>query len=138
MAQADLQTFSFHNTDGPKGWQGFSVEWQRGLIRGEAEGFWSLPMTEQHVAAWIKCIRRIHSEGRTVRVIADLSRAQTQSQEVASMVQRQVAGLYREGDRIAVIVKASLLKTQLRRVLNSHRAMYFTDADEGERWVLSD
>lgn len=134
--RAARDTFSFENSDGPKGRQGFSVEWPLGLIRGEAEGFWSLDMTAQHVAAWIKCVRRIHSEGRPVRVVADLRRAQTQSQEVASMVQRELAGLYRDGDRVAIIVEASLLKTQLRRILNTDHASYFADAEAGERWAL--
>lgn len=131
------ETFSFENATGPKGRQGFSVDWRLGLIRGEAEGFWSLDMTAQHVAAWIECVRRIHAEGRAVRVVADLRRAQTQSQDVASMVQREIAGLYREGDRVAVVVEVGLLKTQLRRILNNDLSRFFTDAEEAERWVLA-
>lgn len=136
VAVVDRETFAFRNAEGPSGWQGFSVDWTLGLIRGEAEGFWQLDMTRQHIAAWVKCVRRIHAEGKPARVVADLRRAQTQSQEVASLVQRETAGLYRDGDRIAVVLPAGLLKTQIRRILSSEVSGYFADIDEAERWAL--
>jgi hypothetical protein len=129
-------TFTFRNAEGPSGYQGFSVDWSLGLIRGEAEGFWRLDMTAQHVAAWAKCVRRIHAEGKPARAVADLRRAQTQSQEVASLVQREIADLYREGDRVAVVLPSGLLKTQIRRILSSEVSRYFDDIDDAERWAL--
>lgn len=136
VASTVRETFTFRNAEGPSGWQGFTVDWSLGLIRGEAEGFWRLDMTAQHVAAWIRCVRRIHAEGRPARVIADLRRAQTQSQEVASFVQREIAGLYRADDRVALVLRSGLLKTQIRRILANDVSRYFDDTEEAERWAL--
>jgi hypothetical protein len=136
VALAARETFTFRNAEGQAGWQGFTVDWSLGLIRGEADGFWRLDMTAQHVAAWIRCVRRIHADGRHARVVADLRHAQTQSQEVASLVQREIAGLYRAGDRVAVVLPCGLLKTQIRRILANDVSRYFDDIEEAERWAL--
>lgn len=138
MSQANpIEMFEFRNTDGGSGYQAFTVDWTTGIIRGRAEGFWSMDMTTSHLQRWIESVQKIQRSGMRVRVLADLRKTQAQSHDVADFLRNRLEGIYHAEDRIAMIVASPLVKMQMRRMLDSVIREFFLSVGEAEQWLAS-
>ena len=71
-----------------------------------------------------------------VRVLADLRNSPIRTQEAAERMRLGNLALYREGDRVALIVESSLLKMQLRRTLVEYQNI-FLSPHAAETWLTA-
>ncbi len=69
-----------------------------------------------------------------VRVLADLRNSPIRTQEAAERMRVGNLALYRDGDRVALIVESSLLKMQLRRTLVEYQNI-FLSPHAAETWL---
>jgi hypothetical protein len=71
-----------------------------------------------------------------VRVLADLRNSPIRTQEAAERMRVGNLGLYRVGDRVALIVESSLLKMQLRRTLVEYQNIFMSPS-AAETWLTA-
>jgi len=71
-----------------------------------------------------------------VRVLADLRNSPIRTQESAERMRTGNLALYRDGDRVALIVESSLLKMQLRRTLVEYQNIFLSPS-AAETWLTA-
>lgn len=71
-----------------------------------------------------------------VRVLADLRNSPVRTQEAAERMRLGNLALYRDGDRVALIVESSLLKMQLRRTLVEYQNIFLSPS-AAETWLTA-
>lgn len=71
-----------------------------------------------------------------VRVLADLRNSPIRTQEAAERMRTGNLALYRDGDRVALIVESSLLKMQLRRTLVEYQNIFLSPS-AAETWLTA-
>ena len=99
-----------------------------------ARGIWSPTQVTDFAKDWSNVVAAMHSRGKSPQVLVDLCEAVVQPSDVAEATDGSF-DLYREGDRIALVVPSVLMKAQLRRVLDQKFHTFFTDRHEAERWL---
>jgi hypothetical protein len=140
MDQRDRHAFRHVNdAPGAAGSLATEVDYGLGIIRGTAIGFWSVQQVDAHFTALDRCVRALHHRGLTVSVIVDMrASAPAQSQEVSMRLKAGVTGIYRPGDRVAMVLATSLAKMQLRRILDSEYHEFFLSLSAAEKWALAE
>jgi hypothetical protein len=134
----DPTHFRFVNETGMRGEMGFTVDLEKGFIRGRAEGFWSTVQAEAHFSKLRHYIRLIQQRGMPVRVIVEMQECVPQSPEVAEIVARSGTDLYRAGDRVAIVVPNTITRMQMRRVTSGEYHAFVRSLDEAEHFVFAD
>lgn len=71
-----------------------------------------------------------------VRILADLRNSPIRTQEAAERMRTGNLALYRDGDRVALIVESSLLKMQLRRTLVEYQNIFLSPS-AAETWLTA-
>lgn len=138
MANNRIQRFAFPNDEpGSTGLLAFTIDWHTGVIEAEAHGFWAPEQTKAHFAAYVDCVAELHRRGLAALVVVDTRESAAQSQEVAEILRRSVEGLYRPGDRVAMVVQNSIAKMQMRRVLQADFHEYFLSINAARNWAFA-
>jgi len=128
---------SANDLPGAPGTLSTNVDWPSGAIRVTAVGFWAPDQASDHFAHYASCVRRIHQDGLPARVMIDFRQGVAQANSMIEGVSKGIEGLYRAGDRIAILEGGSILKMQLKRLLASEEYKFFTDELEAESWLRS-
>lgn len=130
-----IDVFEFRNEEGgPVGRQVFAVDWSTGHMRGYCVGFLTSKTATAHFKQWADTVRDLHRRHLPVRILVDLRQASAQSQEVADLIDRAVADIYRSRDRIAMVVPHAILRMQMRRVTDMNHK-FFDALDPAEAWL---
>lgn len=137
VEESNLKYNVANETLGFVGSMAFEAENLTGIIRVKSAGFWSLRQIEEYFLNYNDCVRNFHVRDVHVASICDLREAATQSREVTDLLSIRVADLYTPGDRVAMIVPNSLVKMQMRRVLDGRYHEFFLSLSAGERWALA-
>jgi hypothetical protein len=106
-----------------------------GQIDCRGSGFWSVGQAEAFFDDWTAVVRRIHLGGRSVSALVDLAAGAIQKAEVADIIGTATAGLYMDGDAIAMLVPTSLAKMQMRRLLDARFHDFFLSRSAAETWL---
>lgn len=115
----------------------FEADDRLAVLRVVSSGFWSVRQIATYFQNYNACIARWHGRQMNVTAICDLREAATQSQEVTDLLSRSISGIYKPGDRVAMIVANSLVKMQMRRVLDGQYHEFFLSLPAGEQWALA-
>jgi hypothetical protein len=106
-----------------------------GKIFSYGSGFWSVRQTIAFFEDWRHIVRRVHAADQSISALVDMSESDIQKVEVADIIARATAGMYRHGDAIAMLVPTSLSKMQMRRVLDERFHGFFTARGVAEMWL---
>lgn len=115
----------------------FEADERLAVLRVKSSGFWSVRQIATYFQNYNACVARWHERQMTVTSICDLREAAAQSQEVTDLLSRSVSGVYKPGDRVAMIVANSLVKMQMRRILDGEYHEFFLSLAAGEQWALA-
>lgn len=108
-----------------------------GVIRVLGQGQWSTEQLELHFTALGGLIEERRRAGDKILVLADLRDSLVQDGAVVERLGRATSGIYRDGDRIAVVVASSLLKMQLKRVANVANVEFFVSMNAARTWLVA-
>jgi hypothetical protein len=125
----------FNGDAGLTGEMSVTFDIATGRIRSYGAGFWSIPQTIAFFADWKQIVRRVHVAERRVSALVDMRESQVQKVEVAGIIATATAGIYDEGDAIAMLVPTSLATIQMRRVLDTRFHSFFTSYQAAEMWL---
>ncbi len=70
-------------------------------------------------------------------MLVDLRKSPVQSVETAGRIKAATSRIYKPGDRIAIVVQSSLVKTQMRQVVDVTTVELFISIDAAEMWLLA-
>lgn len=101
----------------------------------EGSGMWTVEQVQQHFVNLDRNVRAMRARCGTVRVLADMSRAQVQTAEIAQMMNSETARIYRQHDRVAVIVATKLVAIQIKRTPKIHDLQTFEDRALALAWL---
>lgn len=104
------------------------------IIRIKAEGLWEVGQIE-HCFETLAYIRDSDWRDAHLRVLVDRRDTVVQSARTADRLQKLTETFYRPGDRVAVIVDNSLLKMQLKSVLDSTSHSLFISESAALLWL---
>lgn len=99
-------------------------------------GYWTPAYVDTHFAELGELLARVRRQ-KHVRVLVDLTQAAVQGEESAQRVSHWTARLYREGDRVAIVLASSLLKAQMRRVAIIADRELFLSRTAAMTWLLA-
>ena len=108
-----------------------------GIIRVLAQGQWTAPQLELHFTALGGLVAERRRSGKQVLVLADVRDSLVQEGDIVERLGRATSGLYEDGDRIAVVVASSLLKMQLKRVVNVANVEFFVSMNAARTWLVA-
>jgi len=106
------------------------------LIRVAGRGFCDKQTSHEIVANLISAISAQRQRG-PVRVLVDGRAMVTQSADVVDWMQVETGRLYREGDRVAVLVSSPLFKLQLQRSVADNFRRLFVSEEEAQAWLAA-
>jgi hypothetical protein len=105
------------------------------LIVSRGTGLWTIEQMTAHFLVYREQLVRSRIAFGRARVLVDMQDVGVQRAEVAAYISRDTRGMYREGDRVAMIVPSSLAKMQMRRVLDSRFHQYFVSENAARNWL---
>jgi hypothetical protein len=79
------------------------------------DGLATLMEAQQHFRDLSALLARERKRGVGARVLVDLRAGSSESEEVRAHVTKAMAAIYRDDDRVAIIVASTLLKFQIQR-----------------------
>lgn len=106
-----------------------------GRVWSQGTGLWTLAQAHAFFEDWRDVVGRIHTAGRPVSALADMSSSPVQRAEVADYITIATRGLYTGDDAIAMLVPTSLAKMQMRRVLDPRFHEFFVSRHAAELWL---
>ncbi len=98
---------------------------QSGVVRVAVSGFFDIPTLEVHFAQLRIIVRRLRSQSRPIRTLVDAVHMLPHAPPAQKYVESQNAAIYRDGDKLAVLVSSSLVKMQMRRAFTDKALMEF-------------
>jgi hypothetical protein len=108
---------------------------QNGVIRAHTRGGWSLEEVDRyfaHLGAFVAEARKI--SGRA-KLLIDRRETPLQPPAIDARFGRANAELYREGDRLALVVGSSLIKVQMRGHFTHPGSKAFLSCEAAETWL---
>lgn len=124
-----------NETPGISGEMSIDFDFASGQVRSVATGFWSIGQVRAFFEDWKWIVHQIHSSGRIVSALVDMSEGQVQKADVAAYIASATTDLYHAGDFIAMLVPTSLAKMQMRRVLDPRFHEFFLSRNAAETWL---
>jgi len=119
---------------GPEGVISFFDYGQYIAVQGT--GCWSPEYLDAHFADLAGLLGRRRRD-RQVLVLVDLTRAGVQSDETAERIRYWTANLYRQSDRVAIVLASSMLKAQMRRYVMVADRELFLSRTAALAWLLA-
>lgn len=107
-----------------------------GVIRMVVRGFFDPETLHRHFHENRLMVERWRLQGRRIRVLIDAVHLLPHSPEGQAIVQAATASIYREGDKVAVLVSSSLVKMQMRRALSQGDMIdFFISENAANLWL---
>ena len=107
------------------------------VIRVAGCGLVSIDNTDRHFEELERTLIRARSQSRQIRVLVDLRAISVQSHAVAERIAFWTKRVFRQEDRVAIIVASSIVKAQMRRVaFIAQRETFLSETAAGE-WLLA-
>ena len=106
------------------------------IVRINRVAVQQLADVDRYLAVLGDVVRDARTRFGRVRILADLRNSPIRTQEAAERMRLGNLALYREGDRVALIVESSLLKMQLRRTLVEYQNI-FLSPNAAETWLTA-
>ncbi len=115
------------------------VSWDAssGLIRVNGLGFWNSGEIDVILDGIARLVGVARSQSEQVRVLIDLGDNGAQMGDTVDRLKKRSASIYATGDRIAIVLRSSLLKMQVARVERSAESRTFSTVEEAEGWLAS-
>ncbi|MBO9712788.1 hypothetical protein [Sphingomonas sp.] len=107
-----------------------------GVIRLTGKGAWVTETVEACFREMVALVMQRREQRRPVLVLVDLSECAVQSDEVAAKIGLGAEKVQQPGDRVAIVVRSSLVKAQLRRTLPQPGEI-FISASAAETWLMA-
>lgn len=107
------------------------------IIRVHGTGFWApdeIDLMLDRLADQVAQARSIHG---SARVLVDLSSNGAQMADTVTRIAKRSSAIYREGDRLAVVLESSILKMQIGRIERASEFHSFTNLADAEAWLAS-
>ena len=117
-----------------RGFMRVSFNAQHELIRVTGQGFCDEQASNSFLSDLKAAIAAQRLRG-PVRVLVDGRKMVTQSADVVNRMQVETGKLYRDGDRVAVLVSSPLFKMQLQRSVADNFRRLFVSEDEAQLWL---
>jgi hypothetical protein len=108
---------------------------QDGVIRARTHGGWTLEEVDQyvsHLAGFVGEARRIFGRAR---LLIDRRETPLQPPAIDARFGRANAELYRDEDRLALVVESSLIKVQMRGHFSHPGSKAFLSCEAAETWL---
>lgn len=109
----------------------------QGIVRLVGHGAWSVEYMNRHFRELDPVVATARMRMRNVMVLADLRDAPIQSPDVAEMINIGTRRLYRDGDRIAIVVQSSLVKLQMKRIVDCAQVQIFISVAAACTWLMA-
>ncbi|APR53894.1 STAS/SEC14 domain-containing protein [Sphingomonas koreensis] len=106
------------------------------ILRINSVAVQQLADVDRYLATLGDVVRDARLRFGKVRVLADLRNSPIRTQEAAERMRTGNLALYRDGDRVALIVESSLLKMQLRRTLVEYQNIFLSPS-AAETWLTA-
>lgn len=105
------------------------------LIRAYAGGCWSVDETHRYIGALTRFVHGHRSRSGVARVLLDRRDILTQSPEVADLLARANGAIFRDSDKIALVVSSSIAKSSLRQRMPHPGSKAFLSIEAAEVWL---
>lgn len=109
----------------------------QGIVKLHGSGVWSLDYLNQHFRELDAVIAQARRRNPNVLVLVDLRDAPVQSPEVAECINANTRRVYRNHDRIAIVVQSSLVKLQMKRVVDCAHVQIFISVAAAYTWLTA-
>ena len=106
-----------------------------GVIHVVGSGCWTPDTSDSHARELQVLIDGCRARGLDIRVLCDLRAMAVDCSKLIAHSRKNAARIYRPEDRIAVVVKTSLAKMQLRRGGSVGNVQMFLSIDAAETWL---
>lgn len=113
------------------------IEPDSGIIRVVGTGHWSPADVEIHFAALHRLIAGRRAVAAPVLVLVDLTASPVQESAIAERIGRATTRVYKESDRVAVIVTSCLLKMQMKHVVDVANLEFFISHNAARMWLTA-
>lgn len=110
---------------------------QTGVIRITGRGVWTASAANEHFTAVAEKLLQTRARGLPIRVLVDLREAAHQSLDSLDRLRWWTANLYRSGDRIAIVVASSVVKSSFRYVPVGATRELFLSEKAARDWLLA-
>ena len=110
---------------------------QTGLARVSVigRGMWSPGYCDQHFSALGVMLERVRKHSGGVRVLVQIKEAPVQSAATIERVVHWTKIIYAVGDRVAIVVASSLMKSQMRRIHMAAKREIFVSETAARAWL---
>lgn len=109
----------------------------KGLVHVYGRGSWTMRQIDEHFAQLTLLLARQRERAGQVLVLVDLTNADVQPPEVIHRIRQATTQLYCDQDRVAVIVRTSLLKLQMRRAAEARNTEFFVSRNAALTWLTA-
>jgi hypothetical protein len=108
-----------------------------GIIRVVGRGFWTEDYVDAHFVELGRLVERVRAIGGDILALVDLSEAPVQSPGVVARITAQTGRIYRPADRIAIVVRSSLVKMQIKRAVALPNLEAFLSLNAALTWLTA-
>lgn len=98
-------------------------------------GFVSLPQIQIYLDCLCQAVQGAHAAGRRIITLVDMIGAQAQPAEVAEHIKSRTRDLYKDGDSVALLGPAGLVRVQIRRLVDPRFHQFFEDEAAARAWL---
>jgi hypothetical protein len=106
-------------------------------LRVDGKGLWSATFIDEHFGPLHQQIIAMRQRDGRARVLVNLSAAMIQPPETAERIRHWTGLIYKERDRVAIVLASSLLKSQMRRVAIIADRELFLSETNALGWLLA-
>ncbi|MET0377305.1 MAG: hypothetical protein ABW128_23980 [Rhizorhabdus sp.] len=120
-------------------WGGPSIESNlaTGYVYGSHGGAVSAEQMRQYTQQWQQAVEQVHDAGLPLRALVEYA-ADLATQDILVQVANEtLPDVYKDGDRVAMIVPNSLAKSLLRTGLKLKNHEFFVSRNAAENWLKS-
>jgi hypothetical protein len=113
------------------------VELRDRYLRVTGKGLWSAAFIDSHFGGLQRQVAAMRALHGHARVLVNLCTATIQTPETAERIRHWTGLIYKERDRVAIVLASSLLKSQMRRVTIIADRELFLSETNALAWLLA-
>jgi hypothetical protein len=113
------------------------IEVRDRYLRVEGKGLWNAAFIDAHFGALQAQVEAMREQHGKARVLVNLCTATIQTAETAERIRHWTGLIYKERDRVAIVLASSLLKSQMRRVAIIADRELFLSETNALGWLLA-
>ncbi|HEX7820217.1 MAG TPA: hypothetical protein VF463_06315 [Sphingobium sp.] len=110
-------------------------EWAKNVIGVEGRGVWSAEEARAHFACLCTLVADLRDRAGLARVLVDLREMEPQPKEVVEIIRDITAQIYKQQDRIAILVTTGMQRMQMSCLTETLNAQLFDDPFAALRWL---